>query len=102
MLTEQEAEKVDHLIALLELPSHRDKLVGDQVLWLAQRVKELNEELKSLNEELKFSGILEERLTNQLRIQQAEISNIKIKLNKKCNCVGLVHVNTCPQWELPV
>ncbi len=58
MLSKEEDEQVDHLIALLELPSHRDKLAGDRVLWLAKKLKEINNECSRVHEELQTANQL--------------------------------------------
>lgn len=83
MLTKEEEAIVEGLVAYLSVPNHREKLKGERIEWLVKKLKEVNEECSKLTEELKFSGVLEERLTSQLRIQEAEISNLKVKLSKK-------------------
>lgn len=52
MLSKDEEEVVDHLILLLKLPSHSDKLVPERVLWLAEKLKETNDELAQVHAEL--------------------------------------------------
>jgi hypothetical protein len=51
MLSKKEEELVEHLIELLQLPSHADKLVPERVLWLAKKLKETNDELAKTTEE---------------------------------------------------
>jgi sulfur transfer protein SufE len=71
MLTPEEELRVASIIVVAE--TELWELKKETVIWLAEKLKEVNEELKALIQE--------------------EV--------KDCNCVGISHDNSCPKWVLP-
>jgi hypothetical protein len=74
-------------------------------LWLAEKLREINEELGDTIAELKIYKCQHLNTTKTKDLQDKPIRVCddcdSIIEEIVCNCLGISHVKTCPKWVLP-